>query len=601
MLSLHSSQRLINQYICFQDDADALKYYYVPQTPHLDRINSIPQFKLIKYKGQTDAGGLLTLGVSLATEPNQLEQVRQQLPRSSKITLDPMQFVSGSAQLTLFDRTYEAKPDLLGDNRALFSILLKPEEVTLIQGALEDKTMPIGVVYALDYLAIRPAYSYQLKVDWSRVQRKIEEKFQLGLILLKVEIENLVGELLEEKAIEIQIKNLAGDEATRQQLAAISELQEMILSTFFRPRLQPAQLSTGSNQPLILGFRYSKTDVTQIEKRSLNLTMDQQSIVQRRIYPQALLENLLSELTNLNQYIELMNVSDRFSKRTVKAICRTDFEKSGIFGIIVTLKYGAERKQLRLNAENPQGELSWRSILIEGMMQWDVTASYEVSFKGSLENNQFLKSIRSKEIVIKTGTFEINPQELYTLNVIPIVTTSKFPWDRYDSVQVRIKYTVDEDSEEATQILTQSEREKSWSLLLNSDFVLPTFQYQLIFNPTPGNSSYRTAWQKESDQIVITDPFPYRRTVEVILSKIPWDKVDWILVDLQYQDLANNINESNTLKFTAANPNRQTFSVYQRDREKQLVQYKVTIQLLDGSTQETQASTLVNQIFLKLN
>src|SRR5205823_15071320 len=94
-----------------------------------------------------------------------------------------------------------AHPSLFGDNQASFSVALDSEGVTILSAALQGEMSPIGVVYALDYLALRPAYSVKLNIDWNRVQKHLDQQFSASTVFASVEIDKTIDQLIEQRAI----------------------------------------------------------------------------------------------------------------------------------------------------------------------------------------------------------------------------------------------------------------------------------------------------------------------------------------------------------------------------------------------------------------
>ena len=68
-----------------------------------------------------------------------------------------------------------AKPAMFGNHQAAFSVMLGPDGVTVLEKAMQGELSPIGIVYSLEYLALRPAYNVAINVNWERVQKHIEE------------------------------------------------------------------------------------------------------------------------------------------------------------------------------------------------------------------------------------------------------------------------------------------------------------------------------------------------------------------------------------------------------------------------------------------
>src|SRR5262249_58179009 len=57
---------------------------------------------------------------------------------------------------------HAAKPALYGDNQAAFSVQLDQYGTAVLEQALKGEMAPVAVVYALDYLGLRPAFSVRL-------------------------------------------------------------------------------------------------------------------------------------------------------------------------------------------------------------------------------------------------------------------------------------------------------------------------------------------------------------------------------------------------------------------------------------------------------
>ena len=129
--------------------------------------------------------------------------------------LSPMPVVDGSVKLMLFGtherrhrrlpddpgfvRTihHAAKPALYGDNRAAFSVELDDRGITILDQAMRGEMAPIGIVYGLDYLALRPAYHVKLKIDWDRVQDIMDTTYGHEGLFTSVQIQDTVEKLEE--------------------------------------------------------------------------------------------------------------------------------------------------------------------------------------------------------------------------------------------------------------------------------------------------------------------------------------------------------------------------------------------------------------------
>jgi hypothetical protein len=601
---LYLNPQIIDGVTFFPDRTDSAKYYYLPQEPQLVQRNDILQLRLIKYRGRTDAGGIFTIAVDLGIDKDRLQLLSSKLNAKENLRFEAVPTIAGSVKLIMFGKTYgPVQPALFGDNQAVFSLALTPTEVPLLESALSRAEFTsIGILYTLDYLALRPAYSFQIHANWERVQRHLEETFSVNLIFFKIDIEKVVNELVEKQVIEIKLDSFTPEEDTRDRDRALQEMQATVLTSFFEPQLNPAKTEA---KPDILGFSYRRVETITIDQRSLNLTMNEETLVRRSLYPQGNLQGLLQKIkgkaVDPTDLITAITLDDLFYKqRKVQVISRANFEADSIQLITVTLQYGDEIKSIVLMSSLARIDVKpWNSILEQGVIQRDVKTRYQVTFK-NVDSTQQPSMLESSEKTTIFDYLEINPRELYAIISIPIFTITSFPWQRYESVQVRVRY-IDEGNGirlEQTFFLQSSGSEKYWNMFVK-DSQKQRFQYQLIYKPTPGNSYYKTSWIEGEGQIVINNPFPQRRTVTVI-SLLNWTKIKAVSVELFYQDLNNKINENKQLEFTESDSDAKVFSANLLNPDQYLVKYQVTFIFKNENTWVIpESTTLDRRIFIQ--
>jgi hypothetical protein len=286
MLYLNPPFHIIRGVSLFPDHADPLQYYFLPLMPKLTRIKdpatgeAVPQIQLIKYRGGAGNGGFLNFDVNIGVEEGVLDDIRSDLKRAANLRdtprLAPVPLVDGTVKLMLLGKQsgdatpapaggtgggtatspalgqpqfvvkmdHSAKPALYGDNQAAFSVQLDQSGVTVMERALQGEMSPIGVVYSLEYLALRPAYAVHLHVDWDRVQKHLDEHFGIDSIFASVDIEKALDELIENRAIEIQTDTFVPEGEDSEGIIArrdeaISQVYDMITDAFFQPTLNP--------------------------------------------------------------------------------------------------------------------------------------------------------------------------------------------------------------------------------------------------------------------------------------------------------------------------------------------------------------------------
>ncbi len=136
------------------------------------------------------------------------------------------------------------KPALFGDNQASFSVQLDQYGATVLEQALRGAMAPIAVIYALDFVALRPAFHVHLQVDWSRVQTYLSTDFSGGFLFFSADIEKAVDKLIEDRVIILDVDTFVtdvdgGKTVTGDRDQAVSEVYEMIKDTFFESSLPP--------------------------------------------------------------------------------------------------------------------------------------------------------------------------------------------------------------------------------------------------------------------------------------------------------------------------------------------------------------------------
>ena len=181
-----------------------------------------------------------------AFSPVLLEDGTVKLMLFGKQSGDPSATDTPDAQFVL-KIDHHAKPALYGNNQAAFSVQLDQEGVTVLEKAMQGEMSPIGVVYSLEYLALRPAYNVRLSINWERVQKHMEEHFGVNSLIFSAGIDKIVDELVDDRVIVLEADTFVpeGDDeegvTTGRRDQAMNQVREMITDAFFTPSLDPYQ------------------------------------------------------------------------------------------------------------------------------------------------------------------------------------------------------------------------------------------------------------------------------------------------------------------------------------------------------------------------
>ena len=436
MLYLNPPFYIIDGVSIYPDHADPLQFYYLPVAPKLTRIKDeatgqiVPQIEIIKYRGKAGNGGFLNFDVNIGVDQNKLDIISGKLSSAARLhdkpKLAPIPVIDGSVKMMLFGMQtgdkpstdpskpnfvtkidQNGKPSLYGDNQAAFSVSLDQYGVTVLDKSILGEVSPIGVVYSLDYLALRPAYSVRLHADWDRVQKHLEEKFSADSLIFSTDIDKVVDELVESRAIVIEADTFVpeGEDTSsiiKNKDQALNEVRDMVTDAFFKPSLDPVKkeedgwdkaLDAFGRSIMIASrgpgacFSYQKTDMTRIDKKTLNVNISERTTVRRSIYPQGHLSGIWRDLTNeglkLEDFIISVDLDDPwFARRKVDVNSRASFEDDSISSINVKLTYGNEPKNVLLESSGAKGSVDWQSTIESGSMKRETIVSYKVNFKG---------------------------------------------------------------------------------------------------------------------------------------------------------------------------------------------------------------------------
>jgi hypothetical protein len=300
----------------FRDHADPSLFYYMNDRPRLARNDGVPEFVFLKYKRDiTDnpslsaedkerlGGGFLAFTVDLSVDEEVMKQVRTRLSAFSGGTpkLTPVQFRKGTVRLsitkdlagqpdapagtaaatTFFEEVYGAtKPSLIGDNRATFGVMLNHEGATLMEAALKSGISPIGVIYDLEYLGLRPAFDVKIHADYKRIYTHLETQFGLkagyGPISAAVDIGLAWQKLRDDGSIKVQVIAYTDDADLRRQAdAAFDWFKTELLRDFFKSSLEPPSFMRQGQGGLLGSLQSLLGPLTQTQQGALNPPLGQ--------------------------------------------------------------------------------------------------------------------------------------------------------------------------------------------------------------------------------------------------------------------------------------------------------------------------------------
>ncbi|NTU82805.1 MAG: hypothetical protein HGA45_26135 [Chloroflexales bacterium] len=648
MLYLEPPYLIVNGVTIFRDHSDREQLYFMPAAPRLTMLTDpatrqrIPQFQLIKYRGRAGNGGFLNFDCNLGLEQAELDEIRDEARRQLRLRntprLAPVPLVDGTVKLMLLGKqtgdeaeadsaapqfvlkiSHHAKPSLYGTNQAGFSVALDQEGVTVLEQAMQGEMSPLLVVYSLDYLALRPAYSVRLAIDWDRVQKHFDEHFGANTWFFSADIDKAVDELIDSRAIVIEADTFVpegedADGVIGRRDEALNQVRDMVTEAFFEPsldpfkeeedgwdkaagffeRLAPMNMYRGRNAL----FTYSKLDYTRIDRKSLNVNISERTTVKRTIHPQGHLagitRTIVQEGLDPAKFIIPVDLDSAwFERRRVTARSRASFDEDGIATISVRMQYGDQPKNVVLDSPAAAGTVDWASLVADGAMRRDVRLSYTVNFK-NVDSSERPVALSSPETITDVELLEINPRELYAIVPVPIIGLN-FPWRQYPTVEVRTRYVDQPNGINLADsfLLTERAPEALWKLFV-LDPRKTSFQYKLVFRAA-NHKDIEMPWvETDEERVIARDPFPKKRTLDIAPS-FNWLEVDRVFVDVGYKDPDRRIEEEVSFEFTEADHASKTFTVDLQNPDLRRVTYSVTVMYRDGRLLEIPRSATLDR------
>ncbi len=257
----------------FGDHADPARFYYLPDRPRLAVRDGVPQLSFLEFVRSEDevagglaGGGMLTFTAELSVDAARFERCLEALRRLGieSPVLGPAPVRSGRALLvTALVRDAgegdpvvaeavvgETRPDLTGDNAALFSLYLPTlEAAELVRGLFDTPgPSPFGVRYELEYLGLRPAGQVHVEADYARVRDELSWRFGVGVTYMgwsvKAAVEETTRSLVQDGAIRVEVLHFTDDADMRRRTdQALAWFQDQVLRDFFRTAFAPQERS----------------------------------------------------------------------------------------------------------------------------------------------------------------------------------------------------------------------------------------------------------------------------------------------------------------------------------------------------------------------
>ncbi len=385
MLDLNVPTRTVAGVDLAGDDEDSFAFYVLPPVPRVAEREGKPVVNLLRFvRDGALTGGHLELELELAHEQSVLDTALQQLhdvlkDTQNRVTLRPLPLIAGSAELmfvgretgsdgtisALLRRSYgAATPSLQPPFTAAFSVLLSAEGVQLMEAALRSGGAPIGVIYRLQMEGLRPAQRILAHVDWSRVYQHFSSHFKEGDLFAVEDIQKLSEELIEKKAITIQVVQAmaTGDAAPPPDIGPAlqwiqREIAEKCCEAAMTLSRAPAHASLGTLGDMFgVGSCFTLKRLTQIEQTTADIDFSRDVVVVRTLTAQANLVDLLGGAP-ADEHISDAGLHHPFFERvSLHLTTARPLASTFVREVIARFNYGQTQVPIRLTADTVEGQ-----------------------------------------------------------------------------------------------------------------------------------------------------------------------------------------------------------------------------------------------------
>jgi hypothetical protein len=600
----------------FPDHANPAQFHYLPDAPRLSvRADGTPELSLLKYQldpslNKALGAGMLALTVDLGVDDAVLAKLagrlRAQFSLDEAPVVSAVEADSGSCEIIVINKDSKSDtasptdtpalvqrilgsgaPSLYGVNAATFMTVLDAQGTSLVEQALRGGGLPVGVVYALEVLALRPAMRAQISARWQDVYHYYENRLHGGKLLAATDIGATIQDLVHSEAVVVTIDDFlppGQKDQTFQQ--AVDWMQNYVVEQFFKPTLGSAPPPAGDSGdgPLaaigsaikdVAGFfsvTYTLKQVDRNELKTLSYLLNATSAERLTLAPQGTFSILLSP-KDATPAIDLDKVIT-----TVKATASSQMEfdiapalsldAEDIDHLEVLMHYGDTGQDLVLDTATPRRTATFWYEPDRGLA---VHYSYEAAFKGGSAG--FQGSVKSADLSAEDRVIRIDPRALYQRVSLRVVAQG-IPFDQFPTAIVDLKAddTVSGWSSEQSLQIDAAHTDLNWSVRVRPNAAV-RLQRRFRYADAGGSETVVDWDYVEPGILFVGNPFPDVLDVQIVGSARFGAEVERLIVELR---MASDPSKVATKVLTAQQPFA-TWSVPLQNRADRAYEYRITI------------------------
>ncbi|HEX2704839.1 MAG TPA: hypothetical protein VHM65_03710 [Candidatus Lustribacter sp.] len=659
MLSLEPPYPVIGGYALLPDHADPLLYYAMPAGPRLAMLDTGPALNLTLYADSgagaaRTSGGILSMTTELVVPGDVLAALPGQLASVRGITgtprVVPVSFESGTVELAvlgrtstppaqgsaapggLFELTFVAggRPSLTGTNDAAFQLVLGESAAEAIEACLDEGAQPVLVTYTMTYAALRPAFTVDLDVDWTKIYHSLQSKLTTNAWFVAADVEANVKSAFEESGIRIDTVvegTGSGDRAAAERTQA--QLLDWVMDRLFEPMIPAVSTAESIGQvvegalwslarAVIPGASYRLKVVDETQVRRMNIRARERVAELREVRPQGSIDALLRSLRTtadgtpsphwpairaaMVQRVEL----DGFPRLEVGVSVVDRFAADGLRSVDVEMARAPAG-----GGDPPPGDVtalgftpgttaqSWVVNLLDEAAReavWKRPYVYRVVARFDPSS-----PLRPGEVVTsawtdrRTSDLLVDPREAYAVTDVSVTVAPLFSFELFPAVTVDLHPGTPGGPATALAGTRRVQLDAEHPLQHWVFTSLPgdlSYSYRATYHrPSEAGGAVTTEWGAAVEPFLsLPDPMPEKLTVTFFVD-LPWTELSLAMLQIRYDDAAHDVHyaqETLTLEAGTTHVAR-TYSIASGGSRS--LSYRLTLQraaggLVDGSWRE---------------
>lgn len=643
MLLLGRSAQQIEGITIFPDHENPKQFWYLSGPVSLAQRNGSTVFTLIKYNKKVKdkgakGGGFVTFEVNLNL-PDKIEsRIKSKLPDGA--VLAPVPFDKGTVKCLALDVDKEqilgaSSPSLYDDNSVIFSLTLNENQTTILEQAYNGSATPIGVVYELEYTAMRPSLDVRLEADLQRVYNEFQASLGASgfveVMFLEGEIEAGFQKLIQEGAIKVDIVTFVDDEDTKQQKeTALKLFMDTLLKDWFVPTLTVPKLSEEDKEDLPLDETTNNKDdaaatdedknkpidgigedlkdtvdavedlteevipqaklklrfVRQEERKKVTYIYRGAQATRKTYFPQGFFSRLLSDVENKKGIITA-DLDDPFF-RTIAIDVQAPEINYGKYGI----------QSLHFAAKYPNREIESRIFDKEHnsaqLVEFAMNKNLDTSYKYQVQYNFLPDSGWEGERVTyeipwvstEDRTQVLLPHEQLDFLDIAVTLERNFYWGNIQEARVYISYKSPNNKwnkEKVLRFTPDTDTEQHCKLRLSDREARkgedPSYTYYIEYQKSDDSAQKTERVTTKVQGIVVNDLTKKKLPVKFVPQLAPNERA---FIDVVYEDAANDFRWDKSLEIGAIGSTPVEIEIPLSNPSQPQFQYAITFLKADG-------------------